>query len=70
MYKKDLSERNICSENITPALQQESSDLPSQIRRFVLFFMGLIRTSSKVASHRSSLFSNSRFFIEIPGVIT
>jgi type I site-specific restriction endonuclease len=42
MNKKDLSERDICSKYITPALHQAGWDLQSQIREEVSFTKGRI----------------------------
>src|SRR5512139_927008 len=42
MNKKDLSERDICTKFITPAVQQAGWDLHSQIREEVFFTRGRI----------------------------
>ena len=40
MNKKDLSERDICTKFITPAIQQSGWDTVSQIREEVSFTKG------------------------------
>lgn len=47
MNKKDLSERDICSKYITPALQQSGWDLMSQVREEVTFTAGKIYIKGK-----------------------
>ena len=47
MNKKDLSERDICSKYITPALQQSGWDLMDQVREEVTFTAGKIYIKGK-----------------------
>ena len=47
MNKKDLSERDICSKYITPALQQSGWDLMNQVREEVTFTAGKIYIKGK-----------------------
>jgi type I restriction enzyme R subunit len=50
-FKRDLSERDICSKFITPALTAASWDLMSQIREEVAFTKGRVIVHGKI-SHR------------------
>ena len=47
MNKKELSERDICSKYITPALQQSGWDLMNQVREEVTFTAGKIYIKGK-----------------------
>jgi type I restriction enzyme R subunit len=48
--KKDLSERDICTKFITPAVQQAGWDLISQIREEVSFTKGRIIVRGKLVT--------------------
>jgi type I restriction enzyme, R subunit len=50
MNKKTLSERNICSEYITPAVVKAGWDLDSQVREEVSFTKGRIIVRGKLVS--------------------
>ena len=51
MYKKDLSEADICAKYITPAIVQAGSDEATQIRREVGFTRGRIIVRGKLVTH-------------------
>ena len=50
MSKKDLSERDICSQFIGPALEQSGRDWATQIREEVSFTKGQIIVRGKLVS--------------------
>jgi len=50
MYKKDLSEADICTKYITPALLQAGWDEVTQIRREVSFTRGRIIVRGKLVT--------------------
>ena len=50
MYKKDLSERDICTKFITPALRKAEWDEMTQIREEVIFTKGRIIVRGKMVS--------------------
>src|SRR5215510_13534688 len=50
MNKKDLSERDICTKFITPALEQAGWDVASQIREEVGFTKGRIIVRGKLVT--------------------
>ena len=50
MYKKDLSEADICAKYITPAVVQAGWDEASQIRREVSFTRGRIIVRGKLVT--------------------
>ena len=50
MNKKDLSERDICSKFITPAVTQAGWDLLSQVREEVAFTKGRIIVRGKLVT--------------------
>ena len=50
MNKKDLSERDICTKFITPALTQAGWDVMSHIREEVSFTKGCIIVRSKLVT--------------------
>src|ERR1051326_5946236 len=50
MNKKDLSERDICSKFITPAVQEAGWDLLTQIREEVSFTKGRIIVRGKLVT--------------------
>lgn len=49
--KKDLSERDICTKHITPALTSAGWNLHSQIREEVGFTAGRIHVQGKIIRH-------------------
>ena len=50
MYKKDLSERDICTKFITPAIVKAGWDKDSQIREEVSFTAGKVIVRGKLVS--------------------
>ena len=50
MSKRDLSERDICTKFITPALEQAGWDVLSQIREEVFFTKGRIIVRGKLVT--------------------
>src|SRR3954467_2779969 len=50
MNKQDLSERDICSKFITPAVQLAGGDLPTQVREEVSFTKGRIIVRGKLVT--------------------
>ena len=50
MSKKDLSERDICTEFITPALARAGWDVLSQVREEVTFMKGRIIVRGKLVT--------------------
>jgi type I restriction enzyme, R subunit len=50
MNKKDLSERDICTKFITPAVTQAGWDLQSQVREEVAFTKGRIIVRGKLVT--------------------
>lgn len=54
MNKKDLSERDICTQYITPAIQQAGWDLHTQIREEVSFTKGRIIVRGKLVTRGKS----------------
>ena len=64
--KKDLSERDICTKFITPALEQAGWDMQKQVREEVGFTDGRIYVKGNLtvvsASGRTIFFTTSRTF--------
>jgi hypothetical protein len=58
--KKSLSERNICTKFITPAVEQAGGDVLSQIREEVYFTKGRIIVRGNEAAHRFDLAPSRR----------
>lgn len=58
MNKKDLTERDICTKFITPALQQAGWDIVSQIREQVFFTKGRIIVRGRLVTRGKSKFAD------------
>jgi type I restriction enzyme, R subunit len=58
MNKKDLTERDICTKFITPAVQQAGWDVESQIRENVFFTKGRIIVRGKLVTRGKSKFAD------------
>ena len=51
MNKKDLSERDICTKFITPAMEKAGWDMQKQVREGVGFTDGRINVKGNLTSH-------------------
>ncbi len=56
MNKKDLSERDICTKFITPAVEKAGCDVLSQIREEAYFTKGRIIVRGKLITRRKAKF--------------
>ncbi len=56
MNKKDLSERDICTKFITPAVEKAGWDVLSQIREEAYFTKGRIIVRGKLITRRKAKF--------------
>lgn len=61
MSKKNFSERDICTQYITPALQQAGWDFATQVREEVTFTKGRVIVRGKLHNWPSS-----RRFVSLP----
>lgn len=58
MNKKDLSERDICTKFITPAVEKAGWDVHSQIREEVYFTKGRIIVRGKLVTRGRAKFAD------------
>src|SRR5271163_3521271 len=58
MNKKDLSERDICTKFITPAVERAGWDVASQIREQVYFTKGRIIVRGKLVTRGKAKFAD------------